>query len=72
MVRMMVNKDQKNQSEILHSQEKVESIPVGRLEASNQYGHLRWLKSLKSPRLLASHLPFDLIPKQLHAPNAKV
>ncbi|KAH9390553.1 Sulfotransferase cytosolic 1B member 1-like [Tyrophagus putrescentiae] len=61
-----------NRSEILNSPEKVESLPVGRLEASNQYGHLRWLKSLKSPRLLASHLPFDLIPKQLHAPTAKI
>lgn len=71
MVRLMVNKDEKNRSEIL-KREKAECLPVGRLEVSNLYGHLRWLKSLKSPRLLASHLPFDLLPKQLHAPNAKV
>lgn len=72
MVRLMVNKDEKNRSEILMKREKSETIPVGRLEVSNLYGHLRWLKSLKSPRLLASHLPYDLLPKQLHAPNAKV
>ncbi|KAI2807559.1 Sulfotransferase cytosolic 1B member 1-like [Blomia tropicalis] len=72
MVRLLVNRDAQNRSEILHGRVKSDSIPVGRLEAANLYGHLRWLKSLKAPRLLASHLPFDLLPKQLHSPMAKI
>lgn len=48
-------------------------IQIARLEVSNPYGHIRWLKSLKSPRVFASNLPFDLMPAQLRiSPSCKV
>lgn len=52
---------------------KTTKIQIARLEVSNPYGHIRWLKSLKSPRVFVSNLPFDLMPAQLRfSPNCKV
>lgn len=46
---------------------------MARLEVSNPYGHIRWLKSLKSPRVFISNLPYDLMPAQLRtSPSCKV
>nr|XP_027199340.1 sulfotransferase 4A1-like isoform X2 [Dermatophagoides pteronyssinus] len=47
-------------------------ITVARLEASNLYGHIRWLNSLRSPRLISTSLPYDLLPQQLQIPTAKI
>jgi hypothetical protein len=38
---------------------------VAKLEAANPYGHVRWLKGLRSPRILTTNLPFDLIPDKV-------
>lgn len=47
-------------------------IPIGRLEVSNPYGHVRWLKGLKSPRLFSTNLPFELLPNQVQNAECKV
>ncbi|XP_023222326.1 sulfotransferase family cytosolic 1B member 1-like [Centruroides sculpturatus] len=46
---------------------RVEHLEVGRV-----FGHLRHLKNMKSPRLMATHLPFRLLPKQLRRPKCKI
>ncbi|XP_046912060.2 sulfotransferase 1B1 [Dermatophagoides farinae] len=55
-----------------HSDQQASQIPVARLEASNLYGHIRWLTSLRSPRIISTSLPYDLLPQQLHIPTAKL
>jgi hypothetical protein len=45
---------------------------VPHLEVGPPLGHMRWLKNLKSPRLLATHLPINCIPKQLKQTKCKV
>ena len=45
---------------------------VAKLEADSPYGHLRWLKGLKSPRILTTNLPLDLLPEGLKNTNCKV
>jgi len=45
---------------------------VAKLEAANPYGHVRWLKGLKSPRILTTNLPFDLIPEKVKETLCKV
>lgn len=42
------------------------------LEVGKPVGHLKWLKSTPSPRLLATHLTADCIPSQLRQAKAKV
>lgn len=44
-------------------------ISIARLESSNLYGHIRWLNSIKSPRIISTSLPYDLLPQQLQTPN---
>lgn len=46
---------------------RVEHLEVGRV-----FCHLRHLKNLKSPRLMATHLPLQLLPKQLRRPRCKI
>lgn len=72
MVRLMVSSDETKKAKLLNKRDRAESIPVARLEVANPYGHIRWLKSLKSPRILASHLPYDLLPKNVQNPVSKV
>lgn len=45
---------------------------VPHLEVGKPLGHVRWLKNLPGPRLLATHLPLEYIPAQLRATKAKV
>lgn len=45
---------------------------VEHLEVGRPLGHLRHLRKLPSPRLMATHLPLPLIPKQLRQGNSKV
>lgn len=44
-------------------------LSVARLESANLYGHIRWLNSIKSPRIISTSLPYDLLPQQLQTPN---
>ena len=48
----------------------VERVP--HLEVGKPLGHIKWLKSIKSPRLMATHLTVDCIPSQLRQTKAKV
>lgn len=48
----------------LDNSEEDGQVTLARLESANIYGHIRWLKSIRSSRLLSSNLPFDLLPKQ--------
>ncbi|PRD39239.1 UNVERIFIED_CONTAM: Sult1b1 [Trichonephila clavipes] len=45
---------------------------VEHLEVGRPIGHLRHLRKLKSPRLMATHLPLPLIPKRLRQGKCKV
>ncbi|XP_055946615.1 sulfotransferase 1B1-like [Argiope bruennichi] len=45
---------------------------VHHLEVGRPLGHLRFLRKLKSPRLMATHLPLPLIPQQLRQPKCKI
>ena len=45
---------------------------VVHFEVGRFVGHSRWLKKLKSPRLLATHLPATHIPSQLKLSKCKV
>ncbi|GBM09367.1 Sulfotransferase family cytosolic 1B member 1 [Araneus ventricosus] len=45
---------------------------VHHLEVGRPFGHQRFLRKLKSPRLMATHLPLPLIPKQLKQPKCKI
>lgn len=45
---------------------------VPHLEVGKPLGHIKWLKSIQAPRLLATHLPVEHIPAQLRATKAKV
>ncbi|XP_076365592.1 sulfotransferase 1B1-like isoform X2 [Tachypleus tridentatus] len=53
-------------------QKKLLIFRVHHLEVGRPIGHLRFLRKLRSPRLMATHLPFDLIPKQLQEAKCKV
>lgn len=76
IVQPLVEQDYANRTRLSEEHEKKEedlALSVARLEASNPFiGHIRWLKSLKSPRLISTHLPYDLLPRQLQTPNCKV
>lgn len=45
---------------------------VEHLEVGRPVGHLRHLRKLRSPRLMATHLPLSLIPKQLRQGKCKI
>ncbi|XP_035217588.1 sulfotransferase family cytosolic 1B member 1-like [Stegodyphus dumicola] len=45
---------------------------VEHLEVGRPIGHMRHLRKLKSPRLMATHLPLPLIPKQLRQGKCKI
>ena len=45
---------------------------VPHLEVGKPLGHIKWLRGIGSPRLLATHLPIEHIPAQLRANKAKV
>lgn len=45
---------------------------VPHLEIGKPFGHLKWLRSFRSPRLLATHLNVENIPGQLRQGKAKV
>lgn len=45
---------------------------VHHLEVGRIFGHLRFLSKLPSPRLMATHLPLSLLPKQLRKPKCKI
>lgn len=45
---------------------------VHHLEVGRPFGHLRFLRKLKSPRLMATHLSLPLIPKKLREANCKI
>lgn len=45
---------------------------VEHLEVGRPIGHMRHLRKLKSPRLMATHLPLSLIPKQLRQAKCKI
>ncbi|KAG8178475.1 hypothetical protein JTE90_024635 [Oedothorax gibbosus] len=53
------------QNKLLHY--RVEHLEVGR-----PLGHLRHLKGIKSPRLIATHLPLPLIPRKLKQGKCKI
>ena len=42
------------------------------LEVGRPYGQKSYLKSLKSPRLLGTHLPYAWAPPDLREPKSKV
>ncbi|GIX72807.1 hypothetical protein CDAR_72211 [Caerostris darwini] len=45
---------------------------VHHLEVGRPFGHLRYLRKVKSPRLMATHLPLPLIPRQLRQSKCKI
>ncbi|CAG2168119.1 unnamed protein product [Oppiella nova] len=45
---------------------------VVHFEVGRPVGHSRWLKKLKSPRLMATHLPASHIPSQLQQSKCKI
>ncbi|KAJ6218099.1 hypothetical protein RDWZM_009256 [Blomia tropicalis] len=45
---------------------------VPHLEVGKPLGHIKWLRGIGSPRLLATHLPIEHIPAQLRANKAKI
>ncbi|XP_067119579.1 sulfotransferase 1B1-like [Centruroides vittatus] len=45
---------------------------VHHLEVARPIGHWRFLRNLKSPRLMATHLPLPLIPTQLRQAKCKI
>ncbi|XP_075591880.1 sulfotransferase 1B1 [Dermatophagoides farinae] len=45
---------------------------VPHLEVGKPFGHLKWLRSIRSPRLLATHLNVENIPGQLRQGKAKI
>lgn len=45
---------------------------VARLEEANPFGHMRWLHGLKSPRILTSNLPLELLPQEINSGSCKV
>ncbi|XP_022245995.1 sulfotransferase family cytosolic 1B member 1-like isoform X2 [Limulus polyphemus] len=53
-------------------QKKLLIFRVHHLEVGRPIGHLRFLRKLRSPRLMATHLPLDLIPKQLREAQCKI
>ncbi|XP_054711563.1 sulfotransferase 1B1-like [Uloborus diversus] len=42
------------------------------LEVGRPFGHLRFLRKLHSPRLMATHLPLPLLPKELRQAKCKI
>lgn len=52
--------------------DKLISDRVPHLEVSKPFGHMKWLKSICSPRLLATHLNTNCIPAQLRENKGKV
>ncbi|XP_015912284.2 sulfotransferase 1A3 [Parasteatoda tepidariorum] len=56
--------------------EKVKKEPlvyrVHHLEVGSPFGHSRFLKKLPSPRLMATHLPLPLLPRDLRNPKCKI
>ena len=57
--------DQQYMSQAIHDR-------VIHLEVGRTFGQSRYLKSLKSPRILSTHLPFTHCPSQLKQLNCKV
>lgn len=61
-----------NNGDLKKVKEKLLPTRVPHLEVGRPLGHMRWLNNLKSPRLLATHLPIDCIPKQLKQTKCKI
>ena len=61
-----------NDGNIDKVKDKLLAARVIHFEVGPPVGHSRWLKRLKSPRLLATHLPATHIPYQLRQSKCKV
>ncbi|XP_054154337.1 sulfotransferase 1B1-like [Oppia nitens] len=61
-----------NNGDIDKVKDKLLATRVVHFEVGPPLGHSRWLKKLKSPRLLATHLPVTHIPSQLKQSKCKI
>lgn len=55
-----------------HASQKLLAERVPHLEVGKPVGHVRWLRRLPSPRLIATHLDVEHVPTQLRHLKAKV
>lgn len=61
-----------NDGDLSKVKDKLLIYRVEHLEVGRPIGHLKHLRKLKSPRLMATHLPLPLIPKQLRQAKCKI